>query len=344
MKVYKYRYGSKRDLESLKDDYFYAPHPSKLNDPFKNMFHIDEIQKQLSFLGNVGSISVTGIQDALNDHCNNIREKIGIYSLSKTATDELLWAYYADSHTGFSIEYDSEQLVELNTIAMSFEVEYQDAIPSLNLNNIINPDVMQFLQCTTGIKSKSWAHEEEFRIILDTFGKYSYDFRAVQAIYFGLRMVKVKEELSDENGKLPDFCAKISQEQVMEALQGRGIKYYQMELESNSYQFKYVELEDRYKDAAKYMDNLGFIDKSCIDYYSGGWDFPSEYFEKVAEIIAVEPYFYKLNAIHISADESIKRAQPVIFSGFYIAENSYRQIKRLYTLDEIDDLYKKLNK
>ena len=38
MKLYKYRYGSKRDLESLQNDYFYAPHPSKLNDPSENLF------------------------------------------------------------------------------------------------------------------------------------------------------------------------------------------------------------------------------------------------------------------------------------------------------------------
>lgn len=47
MKVYKYRYGSKRDLESLQKDYFYAPHPSKLNDPCENLFETKDVQQVL---------------------------------------------------------------------------------------------------------------------------------------------------------------------------------------------------------------------------------------------------------------------------------------------------------
>ena len=38
-------------------------------------------------------------------------KKIGIYSLSKTFIDELLWAHYGNSHKGFCIEYDLDILL-----------------------------------------------------------------------------------------------------------------------------------------------------------------------------------------------------------------------------------------
>jgi hypothetical protein len=42
MNVYKYRFGSKRDLDSLQQNYFYAPNSLELNDPYEGIF-IDEI-------------------------------------------------------------------------------------------------------------------------------------------------------------------------------------------------------------------------------------------------------------------------------------------------------------
>ena len=38
MNVYKYRFGSKRDLDSLQQNYFYAPNSLELNDPYEGIF------------------------------------------------------------------------------------------------------------------------------------------------------------------------------------------------------------------------------------------------------------------------------------------------------------------
>ena len=35
---------------------------------------------------------------------------VGVYSLSKSFDNELLWAYYASGHTGVAIEYDIDIL------------------------------------------------------------------------------------------------------------------------------------------------------------------------------------------------------------------------------------------
>ncbi len=335
MKVYKYRYGSQRDLESLEQDYFYAPHPSKLNDPCENLFDVAGIEQTLAQLASMNSVPTKMLSESF---FTQIQENVGIYSLSKTVLDELRWAYYANSHTGFCIEYDLEKLGELTKIAGSFDVLYEHNIPQITLDDLIGvqSDVIKILQLTSGTKSKRWQHEDEIRIIMDYFGKVEYDFRAVKAIYFGLRMPKTQQDLHDN-------LSQVSQEQVVEVLKGRNIKYYQMVLKPNSYEFDYVQVEDLYKDAEKYKADVKFLDKSCIDYNGYGWNINPSYFDKVAEIICREPYFYEINSIHVSKDQSSYRKEPIIFAGFRKAEKDWAQIKRYFSLAEIDQIYNLLN-
>lgn len=345
MKVYKYRYGSKRDLESLEQDYFYAPHPSKLNDPCENLFDVAGIEQTLAQLASMSSVYTKMLSESFFTLFTQIQKNVGIYSLSKTVLDELLWAYYADSHTGFCIEYDLDKLSELTKIAGSFDVLYEHNIPQITFGDLIGgqSDVIKILQLTSGSKSKRWQHEDEIRVIMDYFGKVEYDFRAVKAIYFGLRMPKKWQDLHEDNEKLPDHLSQVCQEQVMQVLKGRGVKYYQMVLKPNSYEFDYVQVEDLYKDAEKYKAAVKFLNKSCIDYNGYDRNIDPSYFDKVAEITCREPYFYKLNSIHISKEKSIERNEPIIFSGFYTAENDWMQIKRYFSLDEIDKIYKDLD-
>ncbi|MBJ8441395.1 DUF2971 domain-containing protein [Acinetobacter junii] len=344
MKVYKYRYGSKRDLESLKQDYFYAPHPSKLNDPCENLFDAANVEKTLVQLSNMSSISTKALSESLSALLVGIQNNVGIYSLSKTVLDELLWAYYANSHTGFCIEYDLEKLGELAKIAGSFEVSYEHNIPQISLEELVSTqnNVTKILKLTSGTKSKKWQHEDEIRIIIDYFGKVEYDFRAVKSIYFGLRMPKIKQDLDKNNENLPDYISQVCQEQIMQTLRGRGIKYYQMMLKPMSYEFEFIEVNDLYKDADKYKEIVKPLDRSFIDYNGYGWEIDTTYFDKVAEITCREPYFYKLNSIHVSKEKSIERNEPIIFSGFFKAEDDWVQIKRYFSLDEIDKIYNDL--
>lgn len=346
MNVYKYRYGSKRDLESLKNDYFYAPHPSKLNDPCENLFDAVGIEQTLAQLASMSPISTKMLSEGFLTLFTHIQENVGIYSLSKIVLDELLWAYYANSHIGFCIEYDLEKLGELTKIAGSFDVLYEQSIPKITFDKLVGAqnDVIKILELTSGTKSKRWQHEDEIRVIMDCFGKVEYDFRAVKAIYFGLRMPKTQQDLDKSNESLPDYLSLVCQEQVIQALKGRGVKYYQMILKPKSYEFDYVQVEDIYKDAKKYKVEAKFLDKSCIDYNGYGWNIDSSYFDKVAEIICREPYFYELNSIHVAKEQSSYKKEPIIFAGFRKAENDWSQIKKYFSLAEIDQIYNLLDK
>lgn len=156
-------------------------------------------------------------------------------------------------------------------------------------------------------------------------------------------MPKTQQDLDKDNKDLPDKLSKVCQEQVMDTLKGRGIKYYQMSLKPNSYQFKYVEIEDLFKDSPKCKSNIKSIDKSLIDYNDYGWGVEKQYFDKVAEVIRCDPYFEKLDSIFISSSESKSRNEPIIYVGFYKSGNDLLPNKRYLTLTQIDELYKEIN-
>ena len=288
MKLYKYRYGSKRDLESLQNNYFYVPHAATLNDPSENLFNEQDVYAELGTFETLSGLSTLDIKKQVEDLCQKVRAEVGIFSLSKIFNDELLWAYYADSHSGFSIEYDFEKIADLRAFSSAFEVEYADKRPKLKLDNFIQGGekaIEDFLKITVGTKSKKWKHEKEFRICIEPFGRFIYDYRAVKAIYFGMRMPKLKKDLAKDNNKRPDSLAKVCQQQVMEVLKGRGVKYYQMKLKPDSYEIECQEVEDMYKSAKKYKDKTHIIPRNQIDYNDYGHGIEKYYFDKVAQII-----------------------------------------------------------
>lgn len=243
MLVYKYRGGNdddfKRDLEAIENNYFWGSSFEKLNDPCENIVISDKFLKQtkvLNFLlGKRKNEALKNLHLALEDLLS-INKKIGIYSLSKTYLDELLWAHYANSHKGFCLEYNLELL--LNSFKTEkvypFSVSYGNSPPEISVSDMpIKNDEIIFKM--TSCKSKRWEYEQEYRIITDNFGKQSYDYFALKAIYFGLRM--------DEDQK----------KKLMEKMSDREIKFYQIELLDKSYKFKAVEIKNPFSSKIKYL-------------------------------------------------------------------------------------------
>ncbi|PAU93419.1 hypothetical protein CK503_11845 [Aliifodinibius salipaludis] len=165
------------------------------------------------------------------------RFKAGIYSLSRTYKHELLWAHYASEHTGFCIEYDLETLVKDNIYQdfFHFSVDYAKSPPIIRMNDLKNGEANQLIRKLAGTKSKSWAYEEEIRIVSDEAGRQDYDYSAVESIYFGLRMPEQKKKV------------------IMDRMKGRGINYYQINLKDDSYKYEREPVCDIYDDATAYL-------------------------------------------------------------------------------------------
>lgn len=237
MLVYKYRGGGddeifERDLRSLEKNCFWSSNLENLNDPQENMISTDKFIEQSSslansFLGKTDSLS--GVYESLDDLLGH-NKRIGIYSLSTSYEDKLLWAHYANSHRGFCIEYNLDKLIDsyIHESKNHFPVLYSLKPSELEFTDISQASTNNgsLLQKIFACKSKEWEYEKEYRIVTNDFGIHNYDFDAVQSIYFGLKM--------------PDSQKKA----MMNRLEGRSIKFYQITKMSNDYNLQAILLKD----------------------------------------------------------------------------------------------------
>ena len=181
--------------------------------------------------------------ELINDNTDDVLSmdnKMGIYSLSKTPLDELLWAHYANSHKGFCIEYDLDILLKNDgeNHIHSFPVLYSKKPPSIGIWDIVRNEQNSMIKKFAFHKLKRWEYEQEHRIVTSKIGLNSYNYKAIKSIYFGL---KINE--SDKN-------------QIISLLRVRGINFYQIELEKNSYSFKAVKLETQTSLKSNYLKQL----------------------------------------------------------------------------------------
>lgn len=281
MKAYKYRVGIEvkndkneslfeRDLNTLSKNLIYAPTIKELNDPTEGFYNDKDF---VQFFKNKKSIYSLGVLEKYEELIEKFNT-VGILSLSKNVTNELLWAYYSSGHTGYAIEYDIDIIKDSFNfhgdleLVYNFDVEYENSIPNIQPKLLFNKDMNVYLKKFIGNKSKSWLHEEEFRVIFNDYGLNNIDYRAVTGIYFGFRMKNTEMEY------------------IMELLKGRNIQYYKMNLEENSYRFYPKPITDKYKNVPKYkIEDIKDIDPFYLtqDYLKE--DF--KYLEKIKKNISI---------------------------------------------------------
>lgn len=110
-KCYKYREGInacdkngnsifKRDIDTLVSNQIFLPTKRELNDPTEGFYNDDMI---ITFFEELKDSSITVKRQY--ERLIEMFGKAGIYSCSNNVTNELLWAYYGGSHSGFAIYY-----------------------------------------------------------------------------------------------------------------------------------------------------------------------------------------------------------------------------------------------
>ena len=221
MKVYKYRGISylDRDLKTLVSNQFFAPTAEQLNDPVETVLNSQLVTSFTEAMG--------GEVYELFTETVEMRKTVGIYSLSRTPYDELMWSHYGESHEGFCIEYDLDRLIlEARSTWDIVNVVYSETPPVLDFSNLLSGNGhKEFLQKLVGYKSKRWEYEDELRIVTTRSGKNNYAEVAVTGIYFGCR------------------CTEESIDQIRYALKGRLHEYFTVSYPEHSYALKASSLE-----------------------------------------------------------------------------------------------------
>lgn len=246
MLVYKYRGGSdeilERDIESLVQNSFWSSSIDKLNDPWETIVKSDKFNKQSKslgfFLNQKRKNALAKVEGALMNLLETLK-KAGIYSLAGNYLDEILWSHYGNGHKGFCIKYDLNDLLSnySGSKFYSFPVKYSEKPPEINFADIPSNN-KSLIEKLASYKSLRWNYEEEYRIVTNFSGKYYYDYKALKAIYFGLRM----------EGKFKDS--------IMKKLKGRGIKYYQIVQVDKSYKLKKESVTDPCLNEPEYLTQI----------------------------------------------------------------------------------------
>jgi Protein of unknown function (DUF2971) len=219
--VYKYKSLAElgnRDLACIVADQFFAPTVDQLNDPGEALLGRDQAVELLVAAHH-------GLASAVKEY-EALRFANGVYSLSRTVTDEVMWAHYCESHHGYCVEYDLPRLLlEGRAYWNTLDVKYVDAPPRIGLDDFSRAESQESAALKPlGHKSLRWRYEEELRIVVPRAGLNSYARAAVTGIYFGLRF--------------PD--EKVGP--VRQTLAGRNIRYYRMRQRPHSYEILPEEL------------------------------------------------------------------------------------------------------
>jgi len=210
--VYKFRcWSNPRHIQSLYNNSIYVPSPNDFNDPYDCNLPI--IYKEKLTLENIylwahNTLNNSGLsleqreqyaferidESRINDptyideiekvfykiFCNDF----GVYCASQEIENILLWAYYADSHKGFAIGYDTKELISAVPFRRGDIVTYEREIPQISIFD----DHSEKFRVNTYFKSINWMHEKEYRFTLEmTNGKRGFELpkNAIKEIIFG---------------------------------------------------------------------------------------------------------------------------------------------------------------
>jgi hypothetical protein len=169
----------------------------------------DEILKELAEGFDEGLENVKNDLAKVNAEWEKAIRTARIFCVSEAPQNFLMWAHYADSHSGAMLELKC--IEELDTpLCAASKVEYKKQMPKLgsykeilrsSLGLIPQPTNKQLYHDLAYVKSDVWSYEKEWRCITyrEKEGLYS-DFNffpeEIASIYLGCRMKeKDKEEI-----------------------------------------------------------------------------------------------------------------------------------------------------
>lgn len=166
----------------------------------------------------------------LHTEMNKVLDGYLFYCLTDNPTNNLMWSHYANSHNGFCIEWDGDQL-------KPEKVDYKESLPTLEILELIESTLDLRSQKSVGIKAwnalkvklNEWRYEQEYRfnlakdaqhLIIEDYGKFALVKSRpewVKSVIFGYRMPdKSRQYIRDKLGNnvtykevriAPDKCS-----------------------------------------------------------------------------------------------------------------------------------------
>jgi hypothetical protein len=222
--LYKYRNFEKsffRDethLDDLKNGTIYFSTPLSLNDPFdcqipinymefidnpeaareyiaKGMKNFKELHDpKINFNAEASFQNLTNagfIDKLIVDEMAELNERFGVFCLSKTHTNMLMWSHYANSHSGFCFGINTKKL-KAEDFYTSEKIIYHKKYPLISPN----AEHIDALREQLLHKSTDWSYEKEYRLIgIDCPDRaYQIPFKSIEQIILGINVSPENEE------------------------------------------------------------------------------------------------------------------------------------------------------
>lgn len=131
------------------------------------------------------------INAAINASIQHVRElksdPKGVACFSETVDNILMWAYYANGHTGFCLEFDTRFI----PFTKLLQVRYVEELPYVDANRLFGEsnDTSGVVEALLATKYHHWSHEKEWRVLHNVAGQeFIYESEALIGIYFGHKM------------------------------------------------------------------------------------------------------------------------------------------------------------
>jgi len=218
-----YRYRSMKRYKEVIDGYLWLGPCTDFNDPFDSWFEIeDEKNKELIEWkysdddidwndadrlrkASIDLLIPIARENRAKKYTDKIKDrlsKIRAACFSEDPLNILMWSHYANSHTGFCVEYDFKKLLSEVRLqnADLHKVVYQEKIPIIPKKDIDNKDA----QIEAVIrKSPEWEYEKEWRVIsTGNVGKIKNLTKCITRVIIGCE----GEYFSPEAVELKKFC------------------------------------------------------------------------------------------------------------------------------------------
>lgn len=229
MKLYKYRADIYRDLLTLVNNQIYVPSVEELNDPCECMLDTSDrfahLEGDDKLLCDEYYMGLEELEITTNKVIKEAKSKYGVISFCSEFDIELMWSYYSNGHKGFCIEYDID-IIKSNQVGECYllDMKYYPQLPRYSAR-LCAFSQRKTIELSLGVKSFSWSHEKEKRLVIAEKGLKDIPENSVIGVYFGLRMSE-----SDKN-------------LIKRSLTTRNVQYYQMRLEPNSYLLEALPIE-----------------------------------------------------------------------------------------------------
>ncbi|WP_341276551.1 DUF2971 domain-containing protein [Vibrio parahaemolyticus] len=209
--LYKYFAYNENSLSCLLNYELWASKPTEFNDPFDSLLTIEFSNNNITEL------------------FKNYTQSKAVCCFSKKMDSILMWSHYADSHKGFCIAIDCQELENSDILSdVNYSDNFLDVDHECFLHSHKEGTVNKEWQRLLTQKYIDWKYEEEVRLILQLVdpqakGKcFSLPQGSIKEIYFGCKMI-------DKN-----------KNNIRKIMESKNVTFYDMKKSQNNFKLEKI--------------------------------------------------------------------------------------------------------